>query len=57
MNFAGLIHQVSQPVKDDGVWTLCIDMGSADLEALDELLGVLETLAVQQVEIGTFADG
>ncbi len=57
MDFAGLIHQVSQPVKDDGVWTLCIDMGSADLEALNELLGVLGTLAVQQVEMGDFANG
>ncbi|MEQ1747989.1 MAG: hypothetical protein ABL974_01095 [Prosthecobacter sp.] len=51
-DFAGLVHQVSQPVKEDGVWALCIDMGSADLEALNELLGVLGGFELQQIEIG-----
>jgi hypothetical protein len=57
MDFAGFIHQVSKPVIDDGFWTLCIDMGNADLEALNEFFWILGKLAVQQIEMGNFAEG
>jgi len=56
VDFAGLVHQVRQPTKDNGAWTICIDMGSAGLDALNDLFEVLGKLPIQHVEIGTFAD-
>lgn len=51
MDFAGVIHQASQPVLLDGYWCLLVDMGSADLDALNELFEVLGTLGVQRIEL------
>lgn len=52
-DFAGVIHQASQPVLLDGFWCLLIDMGSANLEALNELFDALGALRVRHVELLT----
>jgi hypothetical protein len=50
--FSGLIHQASMPWEQGGKWHLVIDMGSADLDALNELLSVLGTIGADIIEIG-----
>lgn len=51
-DFAGVIHQASMPSEQDGRWHLVIDMGSAGLDALNELLGVFQTIGAEFIEIG-----
>lgn len=51
-DFSGLIHQASMPWEQGGKWHLLIDMGSADLDALNELLGVFQTIGAEFIEIG-----
>jgi hypothetical protein len=51
-DFSGLIHQASMPWEQDGKWHLVIDMGSADLDALNELLSVLGSIGAESIKIG-----
>ncbi len=51
-DFAGVIHQASMPSEQDGRWHLVIDMGSAGLDALNELLGVFQSIGAEIIEIG-----
>ncbi len=50
--FAGVIHQASMPSEQDGRWHIVIDMGSAGLDALNELLGVFQTIGAEFIEVG-----
>lgn len=51
-NFAGVIHQASMPLEHDGNWQLVIDMGSAGLDALNELLDVFQSIGAEFIKIG-----
>ena len=51
-DFAGRIHQASMPLEENGCWHLVVDMGSAGLDALNELFGVLQSIGADFVEIG-----
>jgi len=51
-DFLGAVHAISDPVSDEQGVVLAIDMGSAPLEAFEELLDVCEALGAQHVLFG-----
>lgn len=57
VDFTGSIHHVTRPTHEAGVWSKCIDMGSADVDALNDLFGVFGSLGVERFEMGSFEIG
>ena len=51
-DFSGLVHNVTEPVFENGFWTFSIDMGSAGIDALNSLFGIFEALGVTSFEMG-----
>jgi hypothetical protein len=51
LGFAGIIHSISFPKHDGGVWTTTIDFGSAPVEAFDDLVRTLAQMGVHSIVI------
>ena len=51
LGFAGCIHSVSFPEQDRGVWTTTVDLGSAPVEAFDDLMGTLAQMGFSRVSL------
>lgn len=51
----GVVHSVVYPSTSRGYWQTMVDLGSAELKSLENLLSVLEEMGFTQVEIGSFS--
>jgi hypothetical protein len=50
--FNGVIHFLSDPVNKDSLVVFQVDLGSAPVQSLEDLLEVFSNLGVKEVEIG-----
>ncbi len=53
----GAVHFLSDPIEDEQSTILTVDLGSAPLEAFEQLLDAIEKLGVQEVMIGYTGHG
>ena len=49
---AGAVHFLSDPEVSDGAVTFAVDLGTAPVEAFEDLLDALETMGARRCEIG-----
>lgn len=50
-SFANVIHSVTYPKEENGMWTTSIDFGTAPKEAFKELLTTFQRQGISRVEI------
>jgi len=48
----GVVHSMSEPVRDDSTWSVVIDLGSARLKAFEELFDALLEMSATHLVIG-----
>jgi hypothetical protein len=53
--FIEVIHSVVYPSLNSGTWQFMVDFGTAQPEALSELLLVLERMGLREVHVGSFS--
>jgi len=53
----GAVHFLSDPIEDEQSTILTVDLGSAPLEAFEQMLDAIEKLGVQEVMIGYTGHG
>jgi len=51
-----VVHSIRGPKSDGDTWQVCIDMGSAPIDALIELFRVLASRGVNQMTLGAELD-
>ncbi|MDZ4288795.1 MAG: hypothetical protein U0984_12595 [Prosthecobacter sp.] len=51
--WSNTIHDVTEPSLGEGVWTFAIDLGSADVECIPQLVNLLVELGARTIELGT----